>query len=94
MAKKIKNPIQLTVTLMFHTDGTPHVDITEASIHYGIDCEHGSLGRKGAPVSHTSTMLNAIKDYFEEAIDNANIQESIPEVVYGDVQWESEPEPD
>lgn len=94
MEGKITNPIQLTATLVFHEDPTPHVEIVEHSIHYGRDCEHGSLGRKGAPTPMTPTMLNAIKDIFEEAIEAANSAEGYAPTGYGDVQWPVEPEPD
>ncbi len=96
MAGKITNPIQLTATLVFHTpDGEPaHVEIVEHSIHYGRECEHGSLGRKGGAVPMTPTMLNAIKDFFEESIAATNVNESYTPENYGPVQWPVEPEPE
>ena len=93
---KITNPVELTATLVFHDpDGEPsHVDVVKAEIHYGTQCEHGSHGRKGAPVPMTPTMLNSIKDFFEEAIEAANVAEGYASVAYGAVEWLPEPEPE
>ena len=98
MAKKVKNPIELKAVLLFHEpDGEPaHVDIVEASIHYGADCEHGNLGRRGSgELTHNDELLRAIKDFFEDAVSQANVIEGLRPPDYGSVQWViPEPEPD
>ena len=95
MGKKIKNEIEVKATLHFSDDETPIVHIVEASVHYGTECEHGDLGRKGLSFIAEPTIVNPIKDFFENAMVILNAHEGCEPVDYGAVEWKPPaPEPE
>lgn len=54
MAKQLENPFEIKVVI---NEGGTEVDV---SAHYGITCEHGGLGRKGLPITLTSTQRTQV----------------------------------
>ena len=79
MVKKIKNLIEVTATLDYAGDigvGLPYT-IHDVSIHYGLECEHGDMGRKGLPLEQNQEILNIVKDFAEEGIKQAEVAEGV-----------------
>ena len=76
MPKKIKNPIEFK--LVAHFDAGPgeyHID--DVSIHTGMDCEHGDLGRAGMPLEKNPEILNIANDFLEEGLKQKEIAAGI-----------------
>lgn len=76
MAKKIKNPIQVTFKAIFD-DGVGEYHIEDVSIHTGMICEHGDLGRSGMPLEKNQEILNIVKDFLEEGLKQKEAAEGI-----------------
>jgi len=78
MRKQTRNPIEVKATVHFD-EGQPTYHIENVSIHYGMDCEHGDLGRKGLPLDRNQEVLNIVKDFLEEAVRQVDMHAEIPE---------------
>lgn len=76
MAKKIKNPIE--VRAIFYVDETG-AHIHEASVLYGISCEHELEEKRTLFLLHSTEIGNCTKDFVEEALRQADVHESILE---------------
>ena len=69
MAKKIKNPIDVIIE---KKDGE-----TATSLHYGLECEYGNLGRTGFTPELTAPEQAAIDRIMDAAIAKINAHEGI-----------------
>lgn len=78
MAKRIKNPIEVKATVSLDDNGAIE-QVEDVSVHYGLECEHGDLGRKGLPLEQNQTVENVVKDFVEEALRQASKHEEIEE---------------
>lgn len=59
MAKQLENPFEIKLVFTIE-NGNIELD---PSAHYGLSCEHGSIGRKGRPLTHTPQQEQQIKDF-------------------------------
>ena len=76
--KKIKNPIELRATFLFPDDGMPHVDT--AKVCYGVSCdEHSIEEQRMLVLLENPEIRNSIKDFAEEAMEQIDVHEQIPE---------------
>lgn len=78
MGKRIRNAIVVQAIIHFQEDDTFY-HIEDVSIHYGVSCEHEIATRRGLPLVRNQEVLNIVKDFLEEAMQQVDTHEGIPE---------------
>ena len=76
MAKKLRNPIEVKAIVHFE-GGVGDFHISDVSIHSGMFCEHGDLGRARLDLEQNQEILNIVKDFLEESIKQKEVAEGI-----------------
>lgn len=97
MPKKIKNLVEVRAIVNFD-EGTANYHIEDVSIHCGMSCEYGDLGRAGMPLEQNPEIMSIVKDFLEESIKQKETAEGIADEdsmlnANGDVHYVSDEPP-